>query len=105
MAIGWCEMLAAHARRIHGIVTNSPKPAVLQLAEKLSAGALGTRFALRDVYRREWRLLDTKERAETACQDLIHANWLREVPHGGEYTMVDPVLFKNSIDRFDIATF
>jgi Protein of unknown function (DUF3987) len=80
MAIGWCELLATHARRIYGMVTDSRTPAAVQLAEKLSSGALGRRFALRDIYRREWRLLDTKDRAEAACQELIQAHWLREVP-------------------------
>ena len=83
MAIGWCELLAAHARRVYRMVTVSRKPAAAQLAEKLSSAVLGTRFALRDVYRRDWRLLDTKERAEAACLELIQAHWLRAVPRPG----------------------
>ena len=79
MAVGWCELLAAHARRVYGMVIGSRIPAALQLARKLSQGALGARFTLRDVYRKEWGLLDTRERAEAACQELIQLYWLREV--------------------------
>lgn len=79
MAMCWCELLAAHARRVYGTVTGSRIRAAVQLAEKLSQGALGARFGLRDVYHREWGLLDTKERAAAACQELIQALWLREV--------------------------
>src|SRR3989442_9462413 len=67
MAMCWCELLAAHARRVYGTVTGSRIRAAVQLAEKLSQGALGARFALRDVYHSEWGLLDTKERAAAAC--------------------------------------
>src|SRR5262249_43480925 len=66
MAVGWCELLAAHARRVYGMVTDCPTPPAVQLAGRLSAGALGARFSLRDVYRREWGLLNTKARAQAA---------------------------------------
>jgi putative DNA primase/helicase len=80
MAVGWCELLVAHAQRVYGTVTDSRAPAVVQLARRLSAGALGARFRLRDVYRKEWELLNTKARAQAACQELIQAHWLREAP-------------------------
>src|SRR5947207_6331747 len=100
MAVGWCELLAAHAQRVYGMVTGSRIPAAEQLAEKLSRGVLGTRFALWDVYRKEWGLLDTKERAQAACQELIEAHWLREVsrPRGG-HTMAGPARNMKSTRR------
>jgi hypothetical protein len=79
LAVGWCELLTAHARRVYGMVTGGRTPAAA-LAGRLTEGALGSPFVLRDLYRKEWGLLDTKERAEAACQELIQAQWLREVP-------------------------
>ena len=43
------------------------------------AGGLDDGFSVRDVYRNNWSLLNTKEMAKEACDELVEANWLREV--------------------------
>jgi len=50
--MGSCELLAAHARRVYGMASDSRTPAAARLARKLSDGTLGERFTL-DLYGKE----------------------------------------------------
>lgn len=76
MAASWCEYLEAHARRIYGLLANVADKAAASLADKIKKGRLKESFTLRDVYRKEWSLLDTPELVKGACEDLIQAGWL-----------------------------
>lgn len=57
-AAAWCEYLESHARRVYGLVTNLTDQAASRLALKIQQGALPNPFTVRDVYRKEWSLLD-----------------------------------------------
>lgn len=77
LAAGWCEYLESHARRIYGIVGNASAKAAASLAVKIKNGIVQDGFAIRDLYRKGWTGLDTRERVTAACQDLEEAGWLR----------------------------
>ena len=77
-AAAWCEYLETHARRVYGLVTNVTAQAAARLAVKLGQGALSQTFTIRDVYRKEWSLLDDRQVIENACEELVSLGWLRE---------------------------
>lgn len=77
-AAAWCGYLESHARRVYGMVTNLTAQAASRLAAKLQQGALPRTFTVRDVYRKEWSLLDDRNVIENACEELISLGWLRE---------------------------
>ena len=77
-AAAWCEYLESHARRIYGLVTNMATQAASRLACKIQQKALPNPFTVRDVYRKEWSLLDDRQVIENACEEMISLGWLRE---------------------------
>ena len=83
-AIAWCGYLENHARRIYGMMRNTSFEATKKLANKIQNNELPSPFSLRDIYRKEWSLLDDKELARKACNELVDANWLRMEMQAGE---------------------
>lgn len=77
-AAAWCGYLESHARRIYGMVTNITAQAASRLAGKLSQGLLPEAFTVRDIYRKDWSLLDDRPIIEKACEELVSLGWLRE---------------------------
>lgn len=86
-AAAWCDYLESHARRIYGLLGTASYRAAAELAKKLRAGKLQDGFTVRDVYRNAWYLLNTKEAAHVACDELVEAGWLRrvEIPVPGRH--------------------
>jgi hypothetical protein len=84
-ACAWGEYLESHARRVysHGVAPDDM--AARELAVRIHTGALESGFTARDVYRRHWAGLSTREETEKAIAVLIDLNWLHEVvePTGG----------------------
>ncbi|VVC74999.1 hypothetical protein AQUSIP_02730 [Aquicella siphonis] len=81
MALAWCAYLERHARRIYGLVNQSLNQAVIKLARKIQEGELTTPFTIRDIYRKEWKMLTDKKIILAACNELESARWLRlELP-------------------------
>ena len=78
-AAAMCDYLEAHARRAYGSVTHRSRLAAVRLAGKIRAGSLKDGFTVRDVYRKEWAMLESSEPALSACEELVEAGWLREV--------------------------
>lgn len=76
LAIHWCGYLESHARRIYGMANNITHQAAIKLAEKIKQGELKTSFTIRDIYRKEWTLLDEKEIVKKACDELVDAGWI-----------------------------
>ena len=92
MAAHWCNYLETHARRIYGLVNNVSLNAAAFLGDKIKEGALKDGFTARDVYRKHWSALDSKELLEAALDGLLEAQWLREEsskqhPDGGRPTL------------------
>jgi Protein of unknown function (DUF3987) len=84
-ACAWGEYLESHARRVysHGVAPDDM--AARELAVRICAGDIEGGFTARDVYRRHWAGLATREETEKAIAVLIELNWLHEVvePTGG----------------------
>jgi len=79
MAAAWCDYLESHARRIYGLVGDISTRAASELAKRVKKGMVKDGFTIREIYhRKHWHLLDTKELMESACRELLEANWLRE---------------------------
>lgn len=77
-AAAWCDYLEQHARRIYGLVMNTTQQAARRLAKKLQEGGLADGFTIRDIYRKDWSLLDDRDLIEKACEELVALGWLRE---------------------------
>jgi putative DNA primase/helicase len=82
-AAAWCDYLEAHARRIYGMNLEIAHQAARKLARKIQREELNGHFDVRDVYRKEWSLLRTREEVEIACSVLKEAGWLKDDPHEG----------------------
>ena len=76
-AIAWAEYLEPHARRIYAPAISPDMDAARALSVRIKAGDIGTRFALRDVYRHGWSGLSTRDEAAAAVGVLIEYDWLR----------------------------
>lgn len=85
-AAGWCDYLEAHARRIYGNSLTPAHQAARNLARKIQEGELKDPFDMRELYRKQWSSLKTKEEAIPACYILIEKDWLKEnqITEGGK---------------------
>jgi Protein of unknown function (DUF3987) len=81
-AIGWCDYLQSHARRIYGLAQDYRTQAAAALATQIRNGKLEDGFSTRDVYRKGWSGLTDPEVALAACRELEAAGWLRTRPLG-----------------------
>ncbi len=77
MALGWCGYLEKHARRIYALVNNTVYQSASRLAKKIQDGELTSPFSLRDIYRKEWAMLEEKSVVQKACDELLDAGWIR----------------------------
>ncbi|MBL8420199.1 MAG: DUF3987 domain-containing protein [Dechloromonas sp.] len=77
-AAGWCKYLEAHARRIFALGQNLQSQAAGELSRRIEAGALdgADSFTARDIYRKQWHLLDDAEIVGDALNELVDAGWL-----------------------------
>ena len=81
MAIGWCGYLEKHARRIYAMVNNVVYQSASRLAKKIQEGEVSSPFSVRDIYRKEWAMLDEKAVVQKACDELVDVGWIRpELP-------------------------
>jgi Protein of unknown function (DUF3987)/BT4734-like, N-terminal domain len=76
-ALLWANYLEAHARRIYSAVLRADSVAARELAKHLQRGDLPVRFTLREIYRKGWAGLNTKEDAEAAAEILCDLCWIR----------------------------
>src|SRR3989338_1465844 len=77
-AAAWCEYLEGHARRVYTSSVTAEYQAARNLVRKIRQGELHDRFDNRDIYRKHWALLKTKEEVESVCNLLVENGWLRE---------------------------
>lgn len=78
LAAGWCDYLESHARRIYGGTIDESCQSVRNLAKKIQEKEIVGSFDIRDIYRKQWSLLKTKEDVVAACYSLMEKGWLRE---------------------------
>ncbi|MEY4368146.1 MAG: hypothetical protein RL564_96 [Pseudomonadota bacterium] len=84
-AADWCSYLEAHARRIYALAGNLQSQAAAALAERIGKGQLddlgNDGFTPRDIYRKQWSLLDDREIVDQALTELVDAGWLLRDVH------------------------
>ena len=76
-AISWCDYLEGHVRRCYGLLSDIRQQTGAKLAEKLKARKLSDGFTVRYLYRKGWHLLNDPKLAQSACDELLDAGWLR----------------------------
>ncbi len=76
-ALLWAEYLEAHARRIYSAVLRPDTAAARELAKHLQRGDISERFSLREIYRKGWAGLASKEDAQAATEILCDLGWIR----------------------------
>jgi hypothetical protein len=83
-AVAFCKYLESHARRVYSCITTPQMRAALELAAKIKQRKIGADgfFSTRDVYRQEWRGLNSPEAVTRAAVVLQDAGWIREVSGG-----------------------
>lgn len=79
----WCDYLESHARRVYGLVGDITTQAASRIARKIEDRALSDGFTARDIYRKQWSLLDDKEITQHALEELVEAGWIRQEPARG----------------------
>jgi putative DNA primase/helicase len=79
----WAIYLEEHARRIYSAVLRPDAAAARELAKHLERSELAERFTLREIYRRGWAGIGSKEDAEAATEILCDLGWIRAVPDTG----------------------
>ena len=77
LAARWCEYLESHARRIYGMNATPAQTTAMILLKRIKAGDLPNPFTAKDVYRKCWHGLGSREEVESACNVLIDANYLK----------------------------
>jgi len=77
-AAAGCEYLESHARRIYGLVADVNHHSAGKLAEKIKDEKLEDGFTVRDIYNKNWHMLNDRELAQAACDYLVEAEWLRQ---------------------------
>ncbi len=88
LAVRWCALLEAHARRVYQVVTERTQGAARQLAAKIRAGKLLTGFTLREIQRKDCSGLIEHDDVDRALGLLEEYGWLRSysVATGGRPT-------------------
>jgi hypothetical protein len=84
LAALWCDYLESHARRIYQLGFSASAAAAERLLNKLAEDELPNEFSARDVYIRNWALLDSSALAESAIDELLDAGWVRESRQGSK---------------------
>jgi putative DNA primase/helicase len=79
LAVKWCSVLEAHARRVYACVTEPAIDSAKSLADKLKEGALTDPFTFRDVYHRGWTGLEDALSVRRAVGVLEDLGWVRVI--------------------------
>lgn len=89
-AAAWCSYLAAHARRIYGLADTAKVDTAIALASRIKEGKLTDGFTVRDLTRKCWRGLATRQQVENALAILEEHNWVHSeesIQHTGRPTV------------------
>lgn len=75
-AAAWCDYLAAHARRVYGLVEAAKITTARMVARRLADGKLIDGFTVRDLVRKQWAGVSTSMQAENALCILEENSYL-----------------------------
>lgn len=76
-ACGWADYLETHARKIYAPALNTALFATHSLAKRIINRELSSDFTNRDIYRREWSGLSSKEDVQEAIETLEELDWIK----------------------------
>jgi len=98
-AMGWCEYLEGHARRLYYSAERPEMRSARELLKKLKAGDVSHGAPIRALYRHQWAGLRTREEVDGALEVLGDHGWLRvyKLESGGrpsEVMLLHPELRK-----------
>jgi putative DNA primase/helicase len=77
LAIKWCAFLDSHAQKIYKNFLHEKKFGAQLLAEKIKSHQLNDSEKIRDIYRHNWRGLNTPEKLDAAIDSLAALGWVR----------------------------
>lgn len=77
MAIRWCDLFKAHAKKLYDTEYNFESLSGFALAKKISAGEIEDSCSIRALHRNGWTNLQTYQEIELAAQFLEKHNWLK----------------------------
>ena len=84
-AVAWARYLTKHAGRVYASGDSASATAAKALADKLKNGALRSGFTRREIERKKWHDLSSKEDVDAALKITVDAHWLKEeTPACGE---------------------
>ncbi len=83
LAIGWCDFLELHARKLYALELNQEAASAHALAERIKQGEVRDGQNVSDLYRHKWPHLTTADEVAAALGVLEGCRWLRvrEVPN------------------------
>jgi putative DNA primase/helicase len=76
-ACGWAHYLESHARKIYAPALNTALFATHSLAKRILNKELSNGFTSRDIYRRQWSGLSSKEEVQEAIETLEENDWIK----------------------------
>ncbi|MDH4229527.1 MAG: DUF3987 domain-containing protein [Nitrospirota bacterium] len=79
-AAQWCVWLTAHARSVYGVGEAAELEGARSLLKRLVGTELASPFKVRDIYRRHWSGLASREAAQRAVEILERHAWISSVP-------------------------
>jgi hypothetical protein len=78
MAKSWITYLESHARRVYASTEIDNAEAARAIWRRVKKGELPQPFTSREIQRRGWSMLKTKERIDGGLTSLVDAYWLRK---------------------------
>lgn len=89
-AAAWCAYLAAHARRVYGLVETAKVNTARTLGRRIAEGKLDDGFTVRHVVRKQWTGMTANMQVESALAALEEHGWVSSAdwapPEGGRPT-------------------
>lgn len=84
-SMAWCEYLESHANRVYSSAVNASGERAQALLRRIQRGDVAEGMTVRDIYRKQWATLATKEDVDDALHVLEGYGWVRvvEVPTDG----------------------
>jgi putative DNA primase/helicase len=77
LAAAWVDFLDAHARRVYAVELDPSRTAARALVKHIEDGDVYDGDTVRDIYRRGWAGLQTRELVDDALRELQRLAWLR----------------------------
>lgn len=75
----WADYLESHARRVYASLSLDNAEAARAIWRRLTKGDLPVPFRARDIQRKGWSGLNSKERIASGLAALVEADWLAEL--------------------------